>query len=264
MRVKDLGNFEAEYDTSYEDAALQSRGLFFKRFPPDSLQRLTLDEYVVGHHDPGRSGSPAVSANRHDCIVVRSSVRPETFRRIACQAPAPGSSFFSGSSKPPYNARIHPIGLPRQRQLGTAAETPCHSKGLTGIRIESGVPNAPKSNSGSNHVSSGHRVGLPTAPGRILTDLQAATRSRSSHGKTARSFRSHRCHISNYPGCTSHGSCEPSLGSSGIDAETILADDAPRNRQTRSKAAAHLPATATDWVRSDGLHTPCSGRRQMS
>src|SRR5712691_3324684 len=107
MRVKDLGNFEAEYDTSYEDAALQSRGLFIKRFPPDSLQRLTLDEYVVGHHDPGRSGSPAVSANRHDCIVVRSSVRPETFRRIACQAPAPGCSF----SRAQASRRIMPESI---------------------------------------------------------------------------------------------------------------------------------------------------------
>src|SRR5882762_2984665 len=52
MRVKDLAKFEAEYDTSHEDSALQTRGLFIKKFPLHSLGTLTLDEYVVGHHDP--------------------------------------------------------------------------------------------------------------------------------------------------------------------------------------------------------------------
>ena len=47
-----LAKFEAEYDTSHEDSALQTRGLFIKKFPLHSLEKLTLDEYVVGHHDP--------------------------------------------------------------------------------------------------------------------------------------------------------------------------------------------------------------------
>ena len=52
MRVKDLAKFEAEYDTSHQDSALQTRGLFIRKFPVHSLDKLTLDEYVVGHHDP--------------------------------------------------------------------------------------------------------------------------------------------------------------------------------------------------------------------
>ena len=52
MRVKDLAKFETEYDTSHEDSALQTRGLFIRKFPLHSLDKLTLDEYVVGHHEP--------------------------------------------------------------------------------------------------------------------------------------------------------------------------------------------------------------------
>lgn len=50
--MKDLAKFGTAYDTSHEDSALQARGLFIKRFPSHSLKNLTLDEYVVGHHDP--------------------------------------------------------------------------------------------------------------------------------------------------------------------------------------------------------------------
>jgi hypothetical protein len=50
--VKDLAKFEAEYDTSHEDSALQTRGLFIRKFQLHSLDKLTLDKYVVGHHDP--------------------------------------------------------------------------------------------------------------------------------------------------------------------------------------------------------------------
>jgi len=52
MSVKDLVKFEAEYDSSHEDSALQTRGQFIARFPLDSVDKLTLDEYVVGHHEP--------------------------------------------------------------------------------------------------------------------------------------------------------------------------------------------------------------------
>src|SRR5713226_2581506 len=52
MRMKELAQFEAEYDTSHEDSALQTRGLFIRKFPLHSLDKLTLDEYVVGHHEP--------------------------------------------------------------------------------------------------------------------------------------------------------------------------------------------------------------------
>jgi len=48
----DLVKFEAEYDTSHEDSALQGRRLFIRRFPIHSLDELTRDEYVVGHHNP--------------------------------------------------------------------------------------------------------------------------------------------------------------------------------------------------------------------
>jgi hypothetical protein len=50
--LKDITKFEAEYDTSHQDSALQTRGQFIKKFPLHSLNKLTLDEYVVGHHDP--------------------------------------------------------------------------------------------------------------------------------------------------------------------------------------------------------------------
>jgi hypothetical protein len=52
MPLKDLAKFDAEYDTSHEDSALQTRGQFIKKFPIHSLNKLTVDEYVVGHHEP--------------------------------------------------------------------------------------------------------------------------------------------------------------------------------------------------------------------
>ena len=50
--MKDISKFDAEYDSSHEDSALQTRGLFIRKFPLRSLDKLTLDEYVVGHNDP--------------------------------------------------------------------------------------------------------------------------------------------------------------------------------------------------------------------
>lgn len=49
--MKDIAKFEAEYDSSHEDKARQTRGVFIRKFPPDSIQTLTLDDYVVGHGD---------------------------------------------------------------------------------------------------------------------------------------------------------------------------------------------------------------------
>lgn len=48
--MRDITQFEAEYDSSHEDSAFQTRGRFIREFPINSLQKLTLDEYVVGHH----------------------------------------------------------------------------------------------------------------------------------------------------------------------------------------------------------------------
>ena len=50
--MKDLAKFEAQYDSSHEDTALQTRGMFIRKFPLHSLDKLTLDEYVVGHNEP--------------------------------------------------------------------------------------------------------------------------------------------------------------------------------------------------------------------
>jgi Domain of unknown function (DUF3883) len=52
MPLKDLAKFEAEYDSSHEDTALQTRGPFIRRFPLHSLDKLTAEEYVVGHGQP--------------------------------------------------------------------------------------------------------------------------------------------------------------------------------------------------------------------
>ena len=62
--VKDISKFEAEYDTSHENAALQARGAFLRKFPLSSLANVTLENYVVGHHEPSfcnlvESGSKA-------------------------------------------------------------------------------------------------------------------------------------------------------------------------------------------------------------
>ena len=50
--MKDLAKFDAQYDSSHEDTALQTRGLFLRKFPLHSLDKLTLDGYVVGHNEP--------------------------------------------------------------------------------------------------------------------------------------------------------------------------------------------------------------------
>jgi hypothetical protein len=51
-RVKDIAKFDAEYDRSHESAALQARGVFIRKFPLQSLQTLTLEDYVAGHGGP--------------------------------------------------------------------------------------------------------------------------------------------------------------------------------------------------------------------
>jgi hypothetical protein len=47
-----LAKFNAEYDSSHEDTALQIRGEFIEAYPRGSLGKLTLDDYVTGHHGP--------------------------------------------------------------------------------------------------------------------------------------------------------------------------------------------------------------------
>lgn len=48
QHLKEIDKFDAAYDSSHEATALRTRGLFLNRFPPQSLPRLTLDDYVVG------------------------------------------------------------------------------------------------------------------------------------------------------------------------------------------------------------------------
>jgi hypothetical protein len=48
----ELNAFDVTYDTSREDMALQTRGAFLRAFRQDSLQDLTIDTYVIGHHSP--------------------------------------------------------------------------------------------------------------------------------------------------------------------------------------------------------------------
>lgn len=50
--MKDLVQFEAQYDSSHENTALRTCGLFLRKYPLHSLGKLTLDEYVVGHNEP--------------------------------------------------------------------------------------------------------------------------------------------------------------------------------------------------------------------
>lgn len=52
FKKSSLENFEAEYDVSREDLALQSRGAFLKAFPIRQLVNLTVDEYVIGLQSP--------------------------------------------------------------------------------------------------------------------------------------------------------------------------------------------------------------------
>jgi hypothetical protein len=47
-----LNSFEAQYDASHEDLALQSRGAFLKAFPLRRLGDLTVDTYVIGLQSP--------------------------------------------------------------------------------------------------------------------------------------------------------------------------------------------------------------------
>lgn len=48
----DLNAFNAAYDTSLEDLALQTRGEFLREFPKNRLRDLTIEKYVIGHHSP--------------------------------------------------------------------------------------------------------------------------------------------------------------------------------------------------------------------
>lgn len=47
--MKDIPKFESEYDSSREDKAFQTRGIFLEKFPRYKLRKLTLEDYVVGH-----------------------------------------------------------------------------------------------------------------------------------------------------------------------------------------------------------------------
>lgn len=50
--MKDLDEFESEYDSSHEDAALAARGRFIRAYPRESLSSLALRQYVVGYGTP--------------------------------------------------------------------------------------------------------------------------------------------------------------------------------------------------------------------
>jgi hypothetical protein len=47
-----LHAFKEAYDITHEDIAAQTRGEFLKAFPLSRLQRIKLDEYVIGHQRP--------------------------------------------------------------------------------------------------------------------------------------------------------------------------------------------------------------------
>jgi hypothetical protein len=47
-----LQTFDASYDTTHEDIALQVRGEFLSAFPKEHLNHLSLDNYVIGHQKP--------------------------------------------------------------------------------------------------------------------------------------------------------------------------------------------------------------------
>jgi Domain of unknown function (DUF3883) len=47
-----LRKFDDDFDSSFEDVAAQSRGAFLRAFPVGRLQRLTLDDYVIGKGTP--------------------------------------------------------------------------------------------------------------------------------------------------------------------------------------------------------------------
>jgi hypothetical protein len=47
-----LRKFDGDFDSSFEDVAAQSRGAFLRAFPIRRLERLTLDDYVIGKGTP--------------------------------------------------------------------------------------------------------------------------------------------------------------------------------------------------------------------
>ena len=47
-----LGAFDLEFDTAYEDHAAQQRGAFLRAFPLRALKTITIDEYVIGKGTP--------------------------------------------------------------------------------------------------------------------------------------------------------------------------------------------------------------------
>lgn len=48
----ELQAFEQTYDATHEDIAAQTRGDFLRAFPLDSLPKIELDDYVIGHQLP--------------------------------------------------------------------------------------------------------------------------------------------------------------------------------------------------------------------
>ena len=50
--IAQLQTFDHAYDVTHEDVAAQTRGEFLKAFPLESLSKITLDDYVIGHQQP--------------------------------------------------------------------------------------------------------------------------------------------------------------------------------------------------------------------
>ena len=96
-----LASFEAAFDTSREDLALQSRGAFLKAFPLKRLQDLTIETYVIGLQSPY---FVHMSKRRRD-TGPRSKARPRS------------NSEYFGLRKPNPNKQYQSVP-----QVGTTAE----------------------------------------------------------------------------------------------------------------------------------------------
>ncbi len=52
IKITVIKAFDRTYDATHEDTAAQVRGEFLRAFPLDSLQKIKLDDYVIGHQKP--------------------------------------------------------------------------------------------------------------------------------------------------------------------------------------------------------------------
>src|SRR5688572_13221573 len=52
LSASQLREFDAQYDTRFEDQANRVRGQFLKAFPINSLKKLTLKKYAIGQRTP--------------------------------------------------------------------------------------------------------------------------------------------------------------------------------------------------------------------